>query len=287
MDDVDRKHIKDQMVQNKHEAYVLDLEELDQVVRIGFASPAKVNQRQAWDVLRGKLSTIANHTASIQDLSKLAKIFADLGFAGTKAYVKYHAGKAYIIFKGNPRLRSIFTGTRYGLHNAKVVQMGLGAQGAMRAVKSGGILTVILVGAFRILDYILTDQTTMNQLVGTLATDVIKIGLATGAAIVAGAAFGAVFTVAVGPLVAAIAVGALVAYGLDKLDAHYALTERVIAALDELETGIEQVIRQKKQQALAAVNTIANSAIDYAVYEARRIAINAARHYMGKALPRW
>ncbi len=37
-------------------------------------------------------------------------------------------------------------------------------------------------------DYFLTDNATLSQLIGTLATDVVKVGLATGASIVAASA---------------------------------------------------------------------------------------------------
>ncbi len=61
------------------------------------------------------------------------------------------------------------------MQNAKVIQMGLGKYGAVQAAKGGGVLTIVLVTAFRVIDYFLTDSATLNQLIGTLATDVIRI----------------------------------------------------------------------------------------------------------------
>lgn len=46
-----------------------------------------------------------------------------------------HAGtKYYIIFKGNQKLREYFTGTRYGINNAKVLAItsGVGSAAGMR-----------------------------------------------------------------------------------------------------------------------------------------------------------
>ena len=59
--------------------------------------------------------------------------------------------------------------------------MGLGKTGAIAAAKQGGILTVVLLSAYRVVDYFLTDQATLSRLVGTLATDIVKVGIATGA----------------------------------------------------------------------------------------------------------
>lgn len=111
----------------------------------------------------------------------MAKLVGDLGGFGAKAYIKTYGGKAHIILKGQPGLRSILTGTKYGIKNPKVVSMGLGKTGAIAAAKQGGILTVVLLSAYRVVDYFLTDQATLSRLVGTLATDIVKVGIATGA----------------------------------------------------------------------------------------------------------
>lgn len=272
---------------NTQELYALSLEEFDHVFKIMAESPRYAPQRSSWESLKKGVEVGANYTATGKDLGTLTKLFADLGFSGTKAYIKYYKGRPYVIFKGNPALRQIFIGTRYGLQNAKVVQMGIGRSGAVSAARGGGILTIVLVSAFRIADYILTDQMTLNQLVGTLATDVVKIGIATGASIVAAAGAAAVFTVAIGPMIAAIGVGLLVSYGLSKLDNQYEITAKVIAALDELERRNNAKLKQLQQGAFDTAGALVDGVIDYAVDEARRILINTARHYLPKRLPQW
>lgn len=66
--------------------------------------------------------------------------------------------------------------------------MGLGKAGAIHAAKSGGILSVVLLSAYRAVDYFLMDQATLSQLIGSLATDVVKVGIAAGASIAAASA---------------------------------------------------------------------------------------------------
>ncbi|WP_105102509.1 hypothetical protein [Microbulbifer pacificus] len=287
MNQADRALRKNTIRHNSQELYALSLEEFDHAFKIMAESPRYVSQRSTWETLKSGVEVGANYTATGKDLGTLTKLFADLGFSGTKAYIKYYKGRPYVIFKGSPALRRIFTGTRYGLQNAKVVQMGIGRSGAVSAARSGGILTIVLVSAFRIADFILTDQMTLNQLIGTLATDVVKIGIATGASIIAAVGAAAVFTVAIGPTVAAIGVGLLVSYGLSKLDDHYEITTKVIAALDELERRNNSKLKRLQQDALERVGELADSVIDYAVDEARRILINTARHYLPRRLPQW
>ncbi|MBY6211545.1 hypothetical protein KUV95_08250 [Microbulbifer agarilyticus] len=165
--------------------------------------------------------------------------------------------------------------------------MGVGKSGAIGAMRSGGILTVVLVSAFRIADYILTDQVTLNQLIGTLATDIIKIGIATGASIIAAAGAAAIFTVAVGPIVAAIGVGLLVSYGLSRLDNRFEITEKVISALDELQRKKNAKVADFKKSISSTASEFVDSALDYVIDETRRALINTAKHYLHRKIPQW
>ena len=157
------------------------------------------------------------------------------------------------------------------MQNAKVVQMGLGKYGAVQAAKGGGVLTIVLISVYRGIDYFLTDSATLNQLIGTLATDVVKVGLATGASIAAATFVASTgFVIAFGPLLAAIAFGVGVAMLLEYADEKFKITEKIILALDEIsEKGINRIIEEKKQVVINKGNEITSnvidSVIDYAV----------------------
>ena len=190
---------------------------------------------KANEIVSMNITTIVGTLAGLTDLNTLIK---DLGSASTKAYIKYYGGKPHIVIKGYPGLRTILNAPKYGLRNPKIMQMGLGKFGAIKGAKAGGILTVIVVAAFRVVEFFLTDKATLTELIGTLATDIVKIGISVGAsmaavALGAGAVFGAV---AIGPLVAAIVVGAAVGVLLDWLDNKYHITEKVIQALEQVGT---------------------------------------------------
>ena len=66
----------------------------------------------------------------------------------------------------------------------------------------------------------LRDEATLAELVGSLATDVVKIGIAVGAGLLMAAAFGGA-ALAIGPLVIVIFTGIVTTFGLDMLDNHY------------------------------------------------------------------
>ena len=256
---------------NKHEVYVVSFEEMDAIIK---SSPNgnKQSVQVAWQKIKGSVGLGANYDASTTDAAVMARLVSDLGGVGARAYIKTYSGKPHIILKGNAGLRTVLTGTKYGIKNPKVISMGLGKAGALAAAKQGGILTVVLLSAYRVADYFLTDQATLNQLIGTLATDVVKVGIVTGAAILI-ASSTVIATFAVGPIVAVVLVGVGVSMLLDSADNRLGITNRVIAGLDDMSDNAGNYIAQKKRQALNTVGKTVDEVIDYAMDSAREIAV--------------
>lgn len=268
----EKKQLKEQIQSNKHEIYIISIEEMDAIIR----SSPKGNTpkvQQAWQTIKGKIEAGASYYASAADVATMTKLVGDLGGFGARAYVKTYGGKPHIILKGHPGLRSILTGTKYGIKNPKIISMGLGKAGAIAAAKQGGILTVVLLSTYRVADYFLTDKATLSQLVGRLATDIVKVGIATGASILMATIAGAT-TLAVGPILAVIVVGFGVAYLLEKIDKDLGITNRVIAGLDELGNDAQGFIELKKQQTKATANKAVDSIIEYAIESAKDIVIS-------------
>ncbi len=271
----EKKELQQKIQMNTHEVYVVSFDEMDTIIK---SSPKgkKASVQAAWQKIKGKVGVGANYYASADDAVTMAKLIGDLGGIGARAYIKSYGGKPHIILKGHAGLRTVLTGTKYGIKNPKVISMGLGKSGAVAAAKQGGILTVILLSAYRVADYFLTDQATLSQLIGTLATDVVKVGIATGASILAATAFGAL-TFAIGPIIAVVAVGVGVSMLLEYADNRLGITNRVIVGLDELGDNAESYIAQKKRQALNATGKAVDEVIDYALESARAIAVTWVR----------
>lgn len=293
----EKEKLKKQINNNTHEVYMISLDEMDYIINKSAKSSL---QKDKWATIRSKIDTSANYYSYGQDTFLLGKLMGDLGYAGSRAYIKFYGGKPHIILKGYPGLRKILNASRYGLNNAKVVKMGLGKYGGINAAKSGGILTIVLLTTYRVIDFFLRDEATLNQLIGSLATDVVKVGIATGASIAAAAGVSAVGTtltassvaafaaaggamVAIGPLVVAILVGVAVSMLLTKLDEDYHITDKIIAALDEIsEKGIDGIIAEKKAALIKTGQQLASDAaesvIDYAVERVQQIIIHTLRN---------
>jgi hypothetical protein len=285
----EKKDLQNIYQSNKHEVYVVSFEEMDAIIK---SSPKGDNQnvQVAWKKIKGKINTGVSYYASADDVVTMTKLVGDLGGIGARAYIKNYSGKPHIILKGHPGLRTILTGTKYGITNPKVVSIGLGKTGAIAAAKQGGILTVILLSTYRVVDYFLTDQATLTQLVGTLATDIVKVGIATaasiGAAVIAGG-----LTLAIGPILAVVVVGVGMSMLLEYADNSLGITKRVIAGLEELESNAKNHIAQQKRNAVNSTTKSANKIIDYTIKSARRIAINwvrsALREYISPSRKVW
>lgn len=276
--------LQEQIKSNKHEVFVVSFKEMDAIVR---SSPKSdlAHIKDAWAEIKGKAEVGASYYASADDVRTLAKLVGDLGGFGVQAYVKNYSGKPHIILKGYPGLRRILTGTKYGILNPKVVTMGLGKAGAIHAARSGGILSVVLLTSYRVVDYFLTERVTLTRLVGSLATDIVKIGIATGASIGAAILAGG-FSIAVGPIFAVVVIGVGVSWALGAVDDKYGITDRVVDGLDELGANARTyVLKQKKRVQNVAYNAV-DSLIDYTIDSAKRILIRTAYSYLNKYLPK-
>ena len=171
------------------------------------------------------------------------------------------------------------------MQNAKVVQIGLGKFGAINAAKTGGILTIYLVTTFRVIDYFLRDSMTLNQLIGTLSTDFIKVGISTAAAIGAATLTASAVGVAVlgsfaiGPLVAAIAIGVVTTVALEWVDQKYNITNKVVDGLDALQENAEYKIVQLKNKVVdlgkKAIESATDEVVEFAADELQKYVINA------------
>lgn len=176
---------------------------------------------------------VANYSAAALDIATTTKMINDLGIDG-KVIIKSVSGKQYVIFKGYAGNRSIFTASRYLATNPKVVDMAIGTVGVNRSIVSGARLTIFLVVPANVLSHILNDQSTMSSLIGSTATDLIKVGAAAAISSIVASAAGTLTTLTAGPVIVAIAVGVATALTLNALDQKFGVTRALTQYLDEL-----------------------------------------------------
>jgi len=230
----------------------------------------KGKDKNLWGEWKEIAEKIAEKTAAYYstglDINTVRKLSQDLGTMLGRVYFKDIQGKPHIIIKGYPGLRQVLTNPKYGVDNPKVVSMGLGKVGAMKSIKEGGILTIVLVTIYDVIDYLLTDKSTLADLVGQMASDVIKIAIAAGiGAAVVGLTFGTIVSAfALGPLVVAIVATVLAGEALNWIDNQLELTKKLKAMLAPMLNPVEDAMREKVQQAKEQVQQTKEDLIDWA-----------------------
>lgn len=237
---------------------------------------------------------MAGYGAVGVDSVALSRLFWDLGGFPkgviAQAYEKVVNGQRYIILKGFPGLRQKLSGTRYLASNPKVVRMGLGQLGANQAIKSGGVITIVAMAAFRFVDYFLTDEQTLAHLVGNLATDVVKIGITMAASWAGATVVASLTTLAIGPLAAVVLVGALVGYLTGRLDENYGLTKVLVDVLDVQFSKIERGVKSWKQffeDLPETAEQVVVEVIDYALDTAKQAGIRLVEQHINKLVPKF
>ncbi|QYE33255.1 hypothetical protein KZX46_00075 (plasmid) [Polymorphobacter sp. PAMC 29334] len=233
------------------------------------------------EVFPEKAASYFSTAGDLQTLVRLARDFGPL----ESFYVKEYTGKLFLILKGNAKLRTVLTGPRYGVENAKILSMGLGYKGAVDSIRGGGILTAVLVSVVDVLTEVLSDHPSLTRLIGTLAVDVAKVAIGAGAGFAAvsllygAGAVGASF--ALGPLAVAVIVGFAVGMALDYLDDRYKLKERcttmlrdVIAVaarkVEDAKAAAGQAVDDAKEGMLEAAARMAGAVLHEVVDEAGR-----------------
>jgi|GEM_PF-5495505 len=164
-----------------------------------------------------------------KNIKDLAVLYKEFGVQG-KILEKVYNGKKYIILKGRPGLRTVFTGTRYLSSNTKMITHGIGSVAGQK-IMSGSTVTIMFVVAADIIEFALRDTMTWKEFGVGLASNVVKALIATVVA-------------------AGIVVGISVGWVLNHLDEKYQITEAIagwieqglIAAYDSLVSTGELII---------------------------------------------
>lgn len=180
----------------------------------------------------------------IMDTCTLSLVCKDLGIMG-KAIPKVIKGRQYIAFSGYPGLRSRFPGTIYSARNRKLISMGIGTLGIRKMVTKGAKITIYLSVGLTVLEAFLGDYTTVYEFFGDLASDLIKLGIASIMSAIIGLTVGGMTTIAFLPIAITIAVMIGTNYLLNQIDNHYNLTEKLAIVMEKMSNDMGEAIRQK------------------------------------------
>lgn len=191
---------------------------------------------------------VVNYGTNIKDVVTASMLITQLGSFGIKAtaYIN-HKGTELIKISGYPGIRKIINAPVFAAKNPKMIDLGLGKYGAAGVTKNiieGARLTLIVAAAYRTIDFMLNDEASLAEFIGSLATDVVKVGLSSIIAGSAGLAAGAFFSLVIAPTVAIVVVGFGTAIILNWLDNKFGVTDKVIAQIEAAQQEVMMKARE-------------------------------------------
>lgn len=185
-----------------------------------------------------------NYGLNAKDFITTGLLINKLGGFGIKATVFVNEkGTELIKIYGYPGVRKILNAPVFALKNPKVISLGIGKYGISNVIKEGGLLTIYVAAANRTIDFILNDETSLATFIGSLATDVVKVGIVSGVSWAASSAL-SFLPFIVGPLVIVVATSVLVTVILNSLDDKYGITEKII---DYIESAQQEFVSKARE----------------------------------------
>ncbi|WP_431295937.1 PAAR domain-containing protein [Rahnella sp. PAMC 25559] len=185
-----------------------------------------------------------NYGLNAKDFITTGLLINKLGGFGIKATVFVNEkGTELIKIYGYPGVRKILNAPVFALKNPKVISLGIGKYGISNVIKEGGLLTIYVAAAYRTIDFILNDETSLATFIGSLATDVVKVGIVSGVSWAASSAL-SFLPFIVGPLVVVVATSVLVTVILNSLDDKYGITEKII---DYIESAQQEFVSKARE----------------------------------------
>lgn len=186
---------------------------------------------------------VVNYGTNIKDVVTASMLISQLGSFGIKAttYVNRN-GTELIKISGYPGVRKILNAPVFAAKNPKIIDLGIGKYGFAKSVIEGARLTFYVAAAYRTLDFILNDETSLADFIGSLATDVVKIGIVSTITFVVGSVVVTPFIAL--NLVIVIGVGFFAAWGLNKLDQKFGVTDKVVEYIDMAQQEFTEKARE-------------------------------------------
>lgn len=221
----------------KKEIYIFSIENFDTTLKAYLKNKVELTR---WENLKKAFENSSNYYASADDLVLLAKLASYIHGTNTIISIDYLNGQPHLTMQGSPVLKSRLSGFTKLSSPPIVTHIAIGTKDTISSVLKGGLITVVLVSSFRVLDLFFSakNKHTLSKFLGAVSTDILKVGISAALSILAvkastGLAYASTAMTA-GPLILAISVGILSGYALNKIDEHYKITTNLQKAIHDM-----------------------------------------------------
>ena len=223
---------------------------------------------------------VVNYGVNGRDIVTTAMLISQLGSFSIRAtsYIN-HKGTELIKLSGYPGIRKVLNAPVFAAKNPKIVDLGIGKYGLANSIVEGARLTFYVAAAYRTLDFILNDNTSLAEFMGALATDVVKIGIVSGISWGGGVLL-AMTPFVIAPLVGVVVVGLGVSIALNILDEKFGVTDKVVKFIE----SAQQEFVEKAKEIESGIWDLGAMFVDGMLEKGKQFAIEEIRKYLRKSL---
>ena len=206
-------------------------------------------------------------------------LVSQLGSFGIKAtgYVN-HKGTELIKISGYPGIRKILNAPVFTAKNPQIVDVGIGKYGLAKTITEGARVTFYVAAAYRTIDFLMNDETSLAEFVGRLATDMVKIGI--GSAIVWGVGLVLVTPWIVANLAIVVVVGAVASITLNALDDKFGITDKVVVYIESAQQDFVNKAREQIKETESDLLDLGAMLAEYMLKKGREVVVAQIRRYI-------
>jgi hypothetical protein len=206
------------------------------------------------------------------DAYNFSRLLSDIGGFGTKIRISIKNGKQYVILTGYPGLRLRLKGTRYGIRNAQLVDVGIGKYGIRGSSIEGFKLSCYVAVGIEALEWIFNDEAVLSDLFAGIGVELIKAGIASAIGYAIALAIGTIVTSAAIPVLFGAVIVFAVGIALNIIDNKYNIKNSVKSgmryAVENINNLREQLTRISIKDLQIYSEKVVTSAVQVLIDEA-------------------
>lgn len=236
-------NVRGMLRRNRHDFLLLTLEECQRII-------------DGWDFVKKTWknattnpvgNTVKTYATNINDAASASTMVYKLGSIGITATVFVnHKGTRLIKISGYAAIRKTLNAPVFAEMNPKIIEAGIGKFGLQKSIVEGTILGFLYVSVIDTIDFILNDETTLAIFLGTLATDIVKVGISSAALYAVGLYTMSAYVVL--NIAVVLVFGAGVAWVLNTLDKKYHITDSLVEFMAPYIESAQQEFVEKSRE---------------------------------------
>jgi uncharacterized Zn-binding protein involved in type VI secretion len=270
-------NVRGMLRRNRYDFLLLTLEECQRVI-------------DSWDFVKKTWknatanpvgNTVKTYATNIDEAVAASAMIYKLGSIGITATVFVnHKGTRLIKISGYAAIRKTLNAPVFAEMNPKIIEAGIGKFGLQKAIVDGAILGFIYVSVIDTIDFILNDETTLAMFLGTLATDIAKIGISSAALYAVGLYTMSAYVVL--NIAVVLVFGAGLAWVLNTIDKKYHITDNLVDFIAPYIESAQQEFVEKSRELSNDVLDLGSMYIDGMLRKGRQVIESEIKKYVKK-----